>query len=116
MKLIKAAAAAAFMAVITTWAAEPAAEVKSAVQKLADKESYSWTSLTKWGENSRFEPRPWHGKTADGTGTLITMTGRDDQEIQVAIKGDQRWMKTEEGWKTLEELAQGGQGQRGGFM
>lgn len=63
----------------------------------------------------QFEPRPWHGKT-DQSGTLITTTGRNDQEIQVAMKGDKRWMKTDEGWQNLEDLAQAGQGQRGGFM
>lgn len=96
-------------------AAEAEEAVKTAAQKLAEKGNYSWTSITKMGGGSQFTPRPWNGKT-DKSGTLITTTGRNDEEIQVAVKGDKRWMKTEGEWQNLEELAQGEQGQRGGFM
>ena len=105
-------AGAALLLSLPLTAAESNEPVKAAAQKLAEKGNYSWTSTTKWAQ---FEPRPWNGKT-DKSGALITTTGRDDQEIQVAIKGDRRWMKTDQGWEDLEELAQAGQGQRGGFM
>lgn len=110
------AAVAAGLTVMASWAAEPAQEVQNAASKLAEKESYSWTATTKLGGESRFEPRPWQGKTAGESGTIITTTGRDDQEIKVAIQGEKRWMKTDEGWQSLAELAQGEQGGRGGFM
>ena len=109
------AAVAAGLTVMASWAAEPAQEVQNAASKLAEKESYSWTATTKLGGESRFEPRPWQGKTAGESGTIITTTGRDDQEIKVAIQGEKRWMKTDEGWQSLAELAQGEQGGAAGF-
>jgi hypothetical protein len=87
-------------------------DAKAAAKKLAGT-SYSWKSTVQMPENSqgaRFQAGPTEGKFAkDGT-VCIVMT-RGENKTEAFIKGEKAVIKTEDGWKTAEELTQaGGQG------
>lgn len=90
--------------------AGPKDEVQDAAKKLADAESYSWHTEVEAGGG--FRPGPTDGKAQkDG---LITMSmSFGDNEMQVFKKGDKAAIKGQDGWQSLEELNQGGDGQPG---
>jgi hypothetical protein len=102
----------------------PADEVKAAAKKLAEATNYSWTTTSKVPEGSRFQPGPVDGKTAKDGFTQVTMTN-GERKTEAAMKGRKVVMKTEDGWKTSEEMRAareaggggggGGGGGRGGF-
>ena len=115
MKFIYASVCAASLLLAqASFGAEGAEEIKNAAQKLADKGSYSWTSTSKM-EGRNFEPRPLHGKI-DKSAAVVTWSGRNDQENKAVIKGDKAFLKTEEGWESVEELTSGEGRNRGAFM
>jgi hypothetical protein len=76
-------------------------DVKSAVQKLAAADNYSWTTTT---ESSRFSPGPSHGKTEKGGYTYVDFSFQDNT-IETVIKGGKGAIKTEDGWQSLEDAA-----------
>jgi hypothetical protein len=85
-------------------------DINAALQKLADSPSYSWKTTTEGG----FGAGETDGKTQkDGPTTLLTIT-RQDNTYQVIIQGDKAAAKTDDGWKSTDELtaatAAGGQG------
>jgi hypothetical protein len=76
-------------------------DVKGAVQKLAASANYSWTTTT---ETPQFQPGPSHGKTEKDGYTYVDFTMQDNT-IDAVVKGDKGAIKTEDGWKSLEEAA-----------
>jgi hypothetical protein len=95
----------------------PKDEIKNAAKKLAEN-SYGWKTTIQVPESvgSQFRPGPTEGKfSKDGT-VLLTMT-RGDATIEAVLKGEKGALKTDEGWKSLAELTEGGaQPSRGTFM
>jgi hypothetical protein len=86
----------------------PKDDVTAAAKKLADT-SYSWKVTQDWGPNSPFQPGPVEGK-ADKDTTWLSTSFQDNTSIGVA-KGKKVVVKTDEGWKTAEEIGDG----NGGF-
>lgn len=91
-------------------------DVKAAAKKLAEAGSYTWTTTSPGrdggpGMNSE-------GKT-DKSGAACLKNTFGDRTTETIIKGGKAAVKTEEGWKSGEELAAapapGGGGNRGGF-
>ena len=86
----------------------PKDDVTAAAKKLADT-SYSWKVTQDFGPNSPFTPGPVEGK-ADKDTTWLSSTFQDNTSIGV-VKGKKVVVKTDEGWKTAEEIGEG----NGGF-
>ncbi|MBP7949442.1 MAG: hypothetical protein KA004_07280 [Verrucomicrobiales bacterium] len=86
------------------WAADNAAdEVKAAAKKLAEAPNYSWTTTTKVPDDSRFKPGPTEGKTEkDGCSWVSSSFG--ERKFESLIKNGNALSKTEDGWKTSEEI------------
>lgn len=100
--------------VLPARAAEPQETVGGAIKALAAKGNYSWSTTSEMA-NSQFPATTTKGKTEKDGFTFLTSEGRNG-EIQAVKKGDKGVLKTDEGWKTAEELRQASQGQgRGGF-
>jgi hypothetical protein len=98
--------------------AEPKDEVLAAAKALGQKANYSWTSTMEMA-NSNFNMPPTQGKTEKDGFTVLTRES-DQASTTVVLKGEKGAMKTDDGWKTADELAQaaqggGGGGRRGGF-
>ena len=92
-------------------AAEPKETVADAIKGLKEKSNYSWSTKSEMA-NSQFPAMVTKGKTERDGFTLISSEGPNG-EIQAAKKGEKSVVKMEEGWKTAEELRQGGQGGQG---
>ena len=104
----------------------PADEVKAAAKKLADAANYSWstTSPAPEGGNRGFGGGSSEGKIEKG-GAAVLQTTFGDRTNESVIKAGKVAVKTDEGWKSGEELASaprpegggggGGRGQRGAF-
>lgn len=90
--------------------AGPKEEVQEAAKKLADAESYSWHTEIEAGGN--FRPGPTEGKMQKD-GLMMMSMSFGDNETEVYKKGDKVAVKGQDGWKSLEELNQGGDGQPG---
>jgi hypothetical protein len=102
-------------AALTALSAEPKETVGEAVKALKTRTSYSWATTTEMA-NSQFPATTTKGKTEKDGFTLLTAEGPNG-EVQAVKKGEKGVFKTDEGWKTSEELGQGGQGGgRGRFM
>jgi len=84
----------------------PKDAVKAAAKNLAEKSNYSWTTSLEWGGNAVGTVQ---GKTEKGGPTLITM-GRGDRSTEAVLKGSKGAFKTDEGWTSLAEAAEGQQG------
>ena len=87
----------------------PKEEVLAAAKKLADKDNYSWRSIVDFGPNSPFTPAPTDGKTEKNGYTSLSSTFNDNTSEGVA-KDKKVVVKTEEGWKTADEVTAGGGG------
>ncbi len=92
-------------------AAEPKETVADAIKALKEKANYSWSTKTEMA-NSQFPAMVTKGKAEKDGFSLISSEGPNG-EMQAVKKGDKGVVKTEEGWKTAEELRQGGQGGQG---
>jgi hypothetical protein len=93
----------------------PKDEVKSAAGKLAAKSNYSWRTTVQaagggGGGGGRFRPGPTEGKTEKDGFTFLSMT-RGDNTTEAVLKGGKGALKTADGWKSLTEAAEGGDGQ-----
>jgi hypothetical protein len=89
----------------------PKDDVTSAAQKLAAKDNYSWnTKVESPGGGGRFRAGPTDGKTEKGGVTFLSMA-RGENTIEAVLKGDKGAIKTQDGWKTLSEATEGGDGQ-----
>lgn len=92
----------------------PKDEVKAAAKKLAEN-SYCWKSTVQVPEGSPFRPGPTEGKiTKDGL--MFISTTRGENTTEAYVKGEKGALKTQEGWKSIEELTSGDAQQRGSFM
>jgi hypothetical protein len=87
----------------------PKDDITTAAKKLAD-DSYSWTQTLDLGPNSQFTPGPTEGKADKDGMTWLSSTFQDNTSIGLA-KEKKVVVKTDEGWKTAEEIGDG----RGGF-
>ena len=86
----------------------PKDDITAAAKKLGG-DSYSWTQTLDLGPNSQFTPGPTEGKIdKDGT-TWLSSTFQDNTSIGLA-KDKKVVVKTDEGWKTTEEIGDGGGG------
>ncbi|MBI3874486.1 MAG: hypothetical protein HY300_00635 [Verrucomicrobia bacterium] len=111
-------------ALATSAADSPKDSVKSAAKKLGDT-SYSFTSNTQnqggggggGGKGKGFGGGITEGKVADGV--MYLSRAIQDNTIEAYRKGDKGVVKTQEGWRTADELrqaAQGGGGGKGAFF
>ncbi len=101
----------------TALAADPKAELSAAAAKLAAASSYAWTSSTEIDPAGNFTQAPLNGKTEKDGYTHIR-TKMQDNDVEVAMKAGKTAIKTQDGWRSTEEMAaaaQGGGGGRGGF-
>ncbi|HWC61503.1 MAG TPA: hypothetical protein VHC44_17555 [Verrucomicrobiae bacterium] len=86
----------------------PKDDVTAAAKKLADT-SYSWKQTLDLGPNSQFTPGPTEGKTEKDGYIWLSSSFQDNTSIGLS-KGKKVAVKTDEGWKTAEELGDGGGG------
>jgi len=103
--------AAAFVAALG--AAEPKDALKGAAKNLADKPNYSWTSTLRFEGMDREFP-PTKGK-AEKDGFIVLSQEVQDTTVEAVLKGDKGVVKTDEGWKTADELGPPGPPGEGGF-
>jgi len=93
--------------------AAPKEEVQDAAKKLSDAKSYSWKQNSEnlaqaGGQGGRgFGGGPQEGKAEKDGVTHLTMTFGENR-TDILIKGDKGAVKTDDGWKSFAELAQGG--------
>lgn len=92
--------------------ADPKSDAKAAAEKLAAAPCYSWTAKTEMA-NSQFPASTIMGK-ADKGGFAVVTQERDGNKTVAVIKGEKGAVKTDEGWKTAEELRAAAQGGGGG--
>src|SRR6185312_14516606 len=85
----------------------PKDDATAAAKKLADSSNYSWKLTQDFGPNAPFTPGPVEGKTEKGGMTWLSSTFQDNTSIGV-VKEKKVVVKTDEGWKTAEELGDGG--------
>jgi hypothetical protein len=85
-------------------------DVKSAAQKLAGADNYSWTTVM---ESPQFSPGPSHGKTQKD-GLVWQGFSVQDNTVEVFAKDGKGAIKTEDGWQSLDEAAKD-EGDGGGF-
>jgi len=90
----------------------PKDDVQSAAKKLSEKGNYSWKSTPVsagggGGGGGRFRPGPTEGKTEKDGYTFLAMT-RGENTTEAVLKGDKGAAKTQDGWKSLAELGEGG--------
>jgi hypothetical protein len=76
-------------------AANPAADLTAAAEKLAAATSYAWSQTSSFGGN--FGDRTTTGKKGSGGFVLVTMPGRD-QEIQVLSRKGKAAMQRDGAW------------------
>ena len=84
-------------------------DLSAAAKKLSDASNYSWKTTS---EGGGFGGGNQEGKTEKGGPTLITLSFGDNQ-VQVATKGQKAAIKTDDGWKTPDELGGNDGGQPG---
>jgi len=89
--------------------ADPKDDIQAAIQKLADGGNYSWTRTIEGG----FGRGPQDGKTQKDGLTWLSIQMRDNS-FEVITKGDKAAVKTDDGWKSKEELTAAAAGDDGG--
>jgi hypothetical protein len=87
-------------------------DVKAAAKKVADAPGYTWVSTTEI-EGGNNTPAPITGKLLKGGAAVLT-TERDGNVTTAVLKGEKGVVKTDDGWKTAEELRNAGGGGGGG--
>jgi len=86
----------------------PKDDVTAAAKKLGDT-SYSWKMTMDLGPNSQFTPGPTEGKVDKEGVTQVSSTFQDNTSTGY-MKGKKVVVKTDEGWKSSDELGDGGGG------
>jgi len=106
---------------LSSWAAEPAEDVKDAAAKLAEKPNYSWATKVEQVQTNRFRGGPVDGQTEKGGFTVLTF--KNGENVVTAVrKGEKVAVKQDDEWKTAEEMREdsggggGAQFGRGGFL
>jgi hypothetical protein len=90
--------------------ADDKADVQAAVSKLADSDSYSWTTNVEGG----FGAGTTTGKTQKDGFTTTTLNLRDNS-YDVVIQGSKCAIKTPDGWKSAGEILAAADDGGGGF-
>jgi len=102
--------AAIFSSSLLAASASPSDDVSSAVQKLSDAASYTWSATVVVPADSRFKPGPSSGKTIKGDMTYVKMGGRMGT-IEVYMKGTNAVLTSPDGgWQTLADAQSDEQG------
>ncbi len=84
--------------------AEEKKDLQTALKKLGEKPSYSWTSTPKTeGTGVNWRQGPTEGKAEKGGYSYCTMTFNDNP-IELAFKGDKGAIKREGEWQSAAEL------------
>jgi hypothetical protein len=96
---------------IASLRADPKSDLQAAAKKLADAPSYSWVAKTEI-EGGQYTPAPVLGKAEKG-GYAVLTTEREGTVTTAVHHGTAAVVKTDDGWKTSEELQGGGGGGRG---
>jgi hypothetical protein len=102
---------------ITAAYAGPKEDVKAAAAKLAAAPCYTWTATSEI-PGGQFTPAPITGKCEKDGFAIVSQT-REGNTSMAVLKGEKGVVKTDDGWKTAEELraaASGGGGGGGAFM
>ena len=87
-------------------------DLTAAAKKLADASNYSWKTTMESGQFNTAQ----EGKTEKSGFTTINIQFGDNQ-MQAAMKGNKAAIKTEDGWKTTDEMSgDGGQPGPGMFI
>jgi len=86
-------------------------DLSAAAKKLADASNYSWKTTTESGQFNTTQ----EGKTEKGGYTTLNLQFGDNT-MQAAMKGSKAAVKTEDGWKTTEEMANSDQQGPGRFI
>ena len=89
-------------------------DVNNAATKLAAADNYSWKATTTINGGGNFRPGPTVGKVQKDGLTLVTFSMRDNT-IETVLQGKKGAIKTEDGWKSLQEASEDEQGP-GRFM
>jgi len=87
-------------------------DVKAAAKKVADGENYTWVTTTEI-EGANWTPAKITGKAMTG-GVAVITSERDGEVTTAVVKGDKGVLKTDDGWKTAEDLRTAGGGGGGG--
>lgn len=90
--------------------ASPKEDIQAAAKKLGEN-NYSWKNTVKVPEGGQgnFRPGPTEGKY-DKDGTMCISTTMRETTSEGYIKGEKVAVKTDEGWKSADELTAGGGG------
>ena len=86
----------------------PKDDITAAAKKLAG-DSYSWKQTLDLGPNAPFTPGPTEGKTEKDGYTWLSSSFRDNTTVGLA-REKKVVVKTDDGWKTAEEIGDGGGG------
>jgi hypothetical protein len=84
-------------------------DIKAALQKLSDSPNYSWKTESQGG----FMRGTTDGKTEKDGFTYLSMQFRDNT-LEMVIKGDKVAVKTDDGWKSGQEILDANQDTGGG--
>src|SRR5258708_7022088 len=82
-------------------------EVKSAAKKLGDKSNYSWKTTTESAGGGGFRIGPIEGKTEKDGATELSINGQNGTTEAVLKGAGKGAIKTDEGWQSLTEAAEG---------
>ena len=100
------------LATCTLCLADARQDVQAAVKKVAESPGYTWTTATEI-EGGNWSPATITGKSLKGSFALVT-SERDGAVTTAVLKGEKGVLKTDEGWKTAEDLRNAGGGGGGG--
>lgn len=98
-----------FTGFLASTAADPAAEVKSALEKLSSAKNFTWTYASSWGDR---EARTTTGKRGSGGHSLLSLPGRDDSTVDMVVRSGKAALKTDDGWKLADPEAEGDENRR----
>lgn len=87
-------------------------DVKAAAKKVADGGNYTWVATTEI-EGANWTPAKITGKAIPG-GVAVITSERDGEVTTAVVKGEKGVLKTDDGWKTAEDLRNAGGGGGGG--
>ena len=102
----------ALSALVVVALADAKEDVKAAAKKVTDAPAYTWTPTTEI-EGAQWTPATITGKALKGGPAVIT-SERDGQVTTAVVHGEKGAVKTDDGWKTAEELRNAGGGGGGG--
>ncbi len=102
----------ALSALVVVALADAKEDVKAAAKKVTDAPAYTWTTTTEI-EGAQWTPATITGKALKGGPAVIT-SEREGQVTTAVVHGEKGAVKTDDGWKSAEELRNAGGGGGGG--